>query len=124
VVDHTFSLGKTRLIGSFPGYGYYHSQDARTRRFFADLLRWAGRTQHITSSDPRIIARLQVDGQSRYVWIVNATRADVQTDLKLANRWGPVQACRVVEGDVQPTVADGAVSVMIPGRDVIILELL
>ena len=124
VVDHTFSLGKTRLIGSFPGYGYYHSQDARTWRFFADLLRWAGRTQHITSSDPRIIARLQVDGQSRYVWIVNATRADVQTDLKLANRWGPVQACRVVEGDVQPTVADGAVSVMIPGRDVIILELL
>ena len=56
MVDHRFGNGKTRLIGTFPGYGYDRAQDAPTQQFFADLLKWAGKSQHVTCSDDRIIA--------------------------------------------------------------------
>ena len=38
----------------------FNRTTAKTRAFFADLLRWAGKEQHVTSSDERIIARLHV----------------------------------------------------------------
>ena len=44
VIDHHFGSGKTRLIGTCPGYGFYEAEvDPGTREFFGDLLKWAGK---------------------------------------------------------------------------------
>jgi beta-galactosidase len=123
VVDHAFGQGRTRLIGSFPGYGYYRSQDGKTKRFFADLLKWAEKTPHITSSDLRIIARLQTDGAARFVWVVNSERKDIEAELTLSTQWGPVESCRVHAGDVRPKVKGRVIALTVPARTVAILEL-
>ena len=40
VIDHHFGSGKTRLIGTCPGYGFYEAEvDPGTREFFGDLLK-------------------------------------------------------------------------------------
>ena len=37
-VEHTFGQGRTLLIGSFPGAGYYHHHAAPTRDLFATMV--------------------------------------------------------------------------------------
>ncbi len=123
-VDNTFGKGKTRLIGTFPGYGYNRSQDSDTKRFFANLLKWADKDQHVTSSDSRIIARLHTDASSRFLWIVNSDRQDISTKLELSDRWGSYEKCRLVAGGAEPTVRNRVISVGVPARTVLVLELL
>jgi beta-galactosidase len=123
-VDNAFGKGKTRLVGSFPGYGYNRSQDSDTKRFFANLLKWAGKDQHVTSTDSRIIARLHTDGSSRYLWIVNSDREDISTKLRLSARWGSYEKCRVITGQAEPTVRNRVITTDVPARTVLVLELL
>ena len=59
VVDNVFEKGQTRLFETIPGCGYAENPSDDTKWFFADLPSWAGRTQHVTSSDGRMIARVQ-----------------------------------------------------------------
>ena len=88
VVDNVFGKGRTRLVGTFPGYGYAENPDDDTKRFFADLLPWAGETQHVTSSDSRIIVRVQANPRSTYLWAVNSQREAVQNGTGLVETLG------------------------------------
>jgi beta-galactosidase len=123
-VDNTFGKGKTRLIGTFPGYGYTHSQDEETKRFFAEILPWAGNTQNLKSSDPRIIARLHAgDSGATYLWVVNSYREDIPTDLTFSEAWGPFSQGQVFLGETHPTIDGRRIKVTVPARDGLVMEL-
>src|ERR1019366_6111315 len=68
-----FGSGKTLLIGTFPGGGYYRNHAAGTRDFFAGLLAWGGIRQQVQSSDAAVKARLHTGAGGTYVWVVNPT---------------------------------------------------
>ena len=57
-VENTFGQGKTLLIGSFTGGGYFRSHTPATREFFAGRLAWAAVPQQVQSSDPEVKVRL------------------------------------------------------------------
>ena len=123
VVDNAFGKGRTRLIGTFPGFGYAENPDDDTKRFFADLLPWAGETQHVTSSDSRIIVRVQANPRSTYLWAVNSQREAVRTEMVMSKRWGPFQECQPVWGD-KPQMNDGhRIVATVPARDALVLRL-
>lgn len=124
VVDHEFGKGQTRLVGTFPGYGFTRKADAGTRQFFGDLLEWAGKTPHVKSSDPRLLARLQKGKGTRFLWVVNSTREDRPTRLELAPRHGALSGARNLSGKTPIDVQGRSMSLEVPARDVVLLELL
>ena len=85
-VENEFGKGKTLLIGTYPGAGYYLHHSTGTRKFFAELLEWGGVSQRVTTSDPEIKARLHNGRGGKYLWILNPTRTirDVSVSLNHA----------------------------------------
>lgn len=124
IVDNTFGKGRTRLIGSFPGYGYYSSQDSETKKFFADLLNWAGKIQLVTSSNPRIVARLHTSDQSSFLWVVNSARKNVLTELRITPHRGPFKSGRICTGDTSAEVNGRTVKTNVPARQAVLIELM
>src|SRR6202050_4950566 len=82
-VESTFGKGRTLLIGSFPGGGYFRSHAPSTREFFAGLLAWAGVQQQVQSSDPEVKARIHQGTGGTYVWVVNPTRTEKNVKIAL-----------------------------------------
>lgn len=82
-VENSFGKGRTILIGSFPGGGYYRHTRPQSRTFFAGLLEWAGIRQAVVGSDPLIRARLHKGEGGNVLYVVNPTREErtVTVDL-------------------------------------------
>lgn len=125
VMDHAFGKGRTRLIGTFPGYAYQKSYDRQLRQFFADCLAWAGREAHVTTSDERIIARIQTNGDRslKFLWVINSARTDVPVKMTLAKSYQPVKRCLPVWGGGASLKEGAVIQARIPARDALVLKL-
>ncbi|MCC7368306.1 MAG: beta-galactosidase [Chloroflexi bacterium] len=119
-VEHTFGNGKTLLLGTMAGAGFFaHADDAGSARFFAGLL---GGQQAVTSSDARIKARLHAGSGGLYLWVANPTREPVSVSLSIRDSVGEFASARTLWGAA--AAVDGrAVSLTAPARDVTVLEL-
>jgi beta-galactosidase len=123
VVDNVFGRGRTRLIGTFPGYGYAKRQDKDMNRFFTDLLPWADKTQHLKNSDNRVIARIQKSDRATYLWLVNSLHEAIETEVILSRSWGPYQRARSICGEKVKLKSDRLITTSIPPRSVVIVLL-
>lgn len=128
VVDNAYGRGRTRLVGTMVGYGYYAHHDAGTRAFFADALRFAGKQPQLAVSDARIRdaripARLHAGGGHTYLWVANPLRQEVGVHVQLGASWGPFVSCRSLWGP-PAEVGERAVALMLPGREVAVIELM
>jgi len=121
-VEHAFGKGKTRLIGTMAGAGYTSHPGDRSPAFFADVLRWAGKSPHVTSSEPRVKARLHDGPGGTYLWVANPVRQPLPVRLQINEAWGPFTSCRSLWG-VQAMVEDRAVTLTAGARDVTVLAL-
>ncbi len=134
VVDHTYGKGRTRLIGTMVGYGH-QTHAARTGQvrnapyapggspaLFAGLLAWAGKSQHITSSDPFIKARLHDGEGGTYIWVANPTRCARPVRLTLGPQWGPFASGEALWG-AAASVEERTVTLTAPARDVTVIAL-
>jgi beta-galactosidase len=128
-VDNSYGKGKTRLIGTMPGYGYsvhggdkgnYNPPNKAETSFFEGVLKFAGRAPHVRVSDPRLVARLQEGSGGTYLWIAHPRRQVLPAQVELSG--GKYRGAEMVLG---PAAAwkDGRLSVNVPARYVIIYEL-
>ncbi len=126
VIDNSYGLGKTRLIGTSPGYGYYNygkaAEDISTRAFFSGLLSWAGIPQHVKSGDPRIAARIHEGDGYHVLWIINSDLEDITTELELSDRWGNYKKAGIVENHGSITHDGKKLKVSLPAKDVAIIK--
>ncbi|CAA9296320.1 MAG: GH42 [uncultured Chloroflexi bacterium] len=136
-VEHTFGEGSTLLFGTFPGYGHFHTPTESSRHFFAMLLEWAGVRQHVrVLSTPEdrsgrwrgATARLHapLPGQpdtGSYLWVTNPGHDAANLQLRLADRWKPAGAVRMLWGEDPPRVAGNTIEVVVRGRDAAVIRL-
>jgi beta-galactosidase len=119
-VEHTFGKGKTLLIGTFPGGGYYLRHSTGSKAFFAGLVKWAGISPRLQSSNPAVQARLHSGAGGNYLWITNPTRAEakvtVTSDLTF-------RTAEDVWESKSASVDGHRVTVSIPARDAAVLAL-
>ena len=122
-VEHQFGQGRTLLVGTFPGYGHWRHPKHGGREYFAWLLRWAGKTQHVGVSDPRITARLQEGPPGRSLWLTNPTSACIPVHVTLASERGGVANAEALWGDSPVAVAEHAIDLTVGARDAAVLKL-
>ncbi len=142
VVDNSYGQGRTRLIGTFPGYGFYQytanqgaGADEDSRKFFAELLAWAGMRQAVRSSDLEVTARLHTvltpstskrpedtGGSKTFLWVTNPKRNASTVELELSEAYGPFSGGVPYWGNA-PQVSGRRVMVTVGGKDAAVIEL-
>jgi beta-galactosidase len=123
VVDHQYGQGRTRLIGTFPGYGHFHRPSTDSRAFFADLAHWAGIKPHASVDAPGVVARLHASPTSTFLWVLNHCREASRVSVDLGEPWGPFREARARWGDDASSLDERRVSVQVDARDAVILEM-
>jgi len=121
-VDHRHGKGRTRLIGTMPGWGHAAHAGSANARFFSDCLAFAGRQPSVASSDTRIKARLHQGVGGTYLWVANPTRRELPVRLELAGTWGPFSASHSLWGP-GASVRAQTVELAAPARDVCVISL-
>ena len=122
-VENQFGKGKTLLIGTFPGAGYYRHHSAETRKFFAGLLEWGNVTQGVSSSDPEVKARLHEGPGGKYLWVVNPTRTSREVTIQLTAAEAGLVAGKDLWGGKPVTLKENAVKLTVDDRDAAVIPL-
>lgn len=125
-VDHEFGAGRTRLIGTMPGTGYSTHSGRGTLQFFRESMAWAGVQPRVRVSAPTVFARLHRSKTNAFLWLLNPSTQDVQTDVALN---GPEQlpdSPQVRWGAKDSTIRLTAKTarVLVKARDAVVLHLL
>ncbi len=127
VVDHSYGNGKTRLIGTFPGYGYWKRPGTDARQFFAGLLPWAGKQPHLRikgeDGATSAVARLHAGETGAFLWVVNHDHAPQTVEVEVGEGWGPFDGADLRWGAHPPQVGGRRVRVAVEGRDAAVMRL-
>ncbi len=126
VADHRFGKGKTRLIGTFPSYGHYHTPGPNSKRFFADVLAWGGVDQLAKVDKEHVIARIHKNEDDHYLWIINHTQDALEVSLELSTGLGPFTGGQLSWGGDESTlqVNGNRIKTKVDGHDATVLKLL
>jgi beta-galactosidase len=120
-VENTLGRGRTLLIGTFPGGGYFRNHAPATREFFAGLLEWAGVQPQVASSDPAVKARLHRGAGGTYLWVVNPTRTARNVTITLPAAFQ--RATELWQESGRPAVADRVVTAAVEDRNAAVIRL-
>jgi beta-galactosidase len=124
VVDNCYGRGRTRLIGTFPGMGQWSHPDNGNQAFFADILKWAGKTQQVSCSDPRVTVRLHSGEGGTYIWATNPTYKRLKVHVRLSKEWGPFERSALHWGVSEPEAHGRLIVLTVDARDAVGARLL
>jgi beta-galactosidase len=120
-VENEFGQGRTLLMGSFPGAGYYLHHDAATRELFAGFLKMAGVTPQIAVDEVTVQARLHQGEGGTHLWVTNPTRTEKKVSVTLAA--GEFRSAEDVWGGVAIAQNGRQFAMTVPARDAVVAML-
>lgn len=118
-VENRAGSGKTLLIGSFPGAGYYKHHGKETKDLFAGFLDWAGIGQRVKVSNPAVQARLHEGGQT-FLWATNATSGEQTVTVTVDAAFS---VAKDIWSDRKISVDGRNLSFALPGKDAAVIAL-
>ncbi len=122
-VENEFGKGKTLLIGTFPGAGYYLHHSPESRKFFAGLLQWGNVSQRVSSSDPEVKVRVHDGAGGKYLWVVNPTRTSREVTIGLGTADAGSRIGNDLWGGKSGILNGNTVKVTVDDRDVAVIPL-
>ncbi|MGH9631643.1 MAG: beta-galactosidase [Bryobacteraceae bacterium] len=122
-IENRYGKGKTLLIGTFPGAGYYLHHSPEGRAFHAGLLEWAGVRQQLISSNPDVKVRLHTGAGGTYLWVVNPTRIPQTVTVALDKKFGTFRSAHDLWQEKTQSVGDGGITVTVQDRDAGVIRL-
>jgi beta-galactosidase len=121
-VEHRSGKGRTLLIGTFPGAGYYLHHSPEARAAFAGMPAMAGVMPNVRTDNPNVQARLHTGAGGTYLWVTNPTRSRAAVRATLADKFRFEKAEDVWGGREIP-VEGRQVKVALPARDGAVIAL-
>jgi beta-galactosidase len=121
-VENRRGAGRTLLIGTFPGGGYYRHHSAESRAFFSELLKLAGVEPRLETNNARTQARLHAGPGGTYLWVTNPEREDAAVTVTVRDAPEFHDAVDVWAGR-GVKVEGRMVSLKVPARDGAVIQL-
>ena len=122
-VENKFGKGRTLLMGSFPGAGYYLHHAPATRESFAALLAMANVAPAVQINDTKVQARLHQGAGGAYLWVTNPTREERAVSVSIASSAGTYASGEDMWSDNKVSVDGGKITVRVPARDGAVIAL-
>jgi beta-galactosidase len=122
-VAHRFGKGRTFLIGSFLGGGYYLHHGPETKDLFAKFLKIAEIEQRLRTDNGNVQARLHKGPGGIYLWVTNPTWDNQPVVVSLGSGVDKFQSAEDLWGKRHATIAAQKLDVTVPARDAVVLEL-
>jgi len=121
-VENSYGKGRTLLIGTFPGAGYYSHPSPDGQAFFASLLDWAQVSPKLRCSDNVAKVRLHENAGGTYLWVLNPGRTPRRVDITLPSRQELNEGVDVWNN--QPiTIRSQSLSLTVGDRDAAVIRL-
>lgn len=122
-VENAAGNGRTLLIGTFPGAGYYLHHAEPTRKLFSQCLQMAGVAQRVTVDSRTVQARLHTSDSSRILWLTNPAREPMKVSVTLTDLDPPFHSAEDLWAGA-PILASGrTLTVTVPPRDAVVARL-
>lgn len=122
-VEHTMGSGRTLLMGSFPGSGYYLHHGEETRKLFGGFLTMAGVTPRVSVDDNAVQARVHQGVGVTNLWITNPTSKARPVTVSLNEGLGRFSAAEDKWGQVPVKLVGQQVAVTVGARDAAVIAL-
>ncbi|WP_165452388.1 beta-galactosidase [Paenibacillus thalictri] len=122
-VDHTYGQGRTRLIGSMPGYAYKKRPSDESRKWFASLLSFAGKTQVVRVDQPGVVARLCEGEDGYYLWTINTDKQERTVNIALDGPSAGFRQAKAIYGNPVTDSHERTLTATVSGRDAVIIKL-
>jgi beta-galactosidase len=122
-VENKVGNGRTLLMGSFPGSGYYLHHGKETRTLFASFLKMAGITPRVNVDDNEVQARVHQGAGGTYLWVTNPTMTTRPITVSLNPGLGKFSAGEDKWGQLGITLSGQQVTVNVPARDAAVIAL-
>jgi beta-galactosidase len=122
-VEHQTGSGRTLLIGSFPGAGYYLHHGAETKAMFAGFLKMARVTPQVSIDDNAVQARLHQGQGGTYLWVTNPTTSARTVKVSFEPGVGKFGRAEDLWGKLAIKLEDQQVAVNLPPKDAAVIAL-
>lgn len=116
-VENQHGKGRTLLIGTFPGAGYYLHHSPEAKVFFAELLKLANVQPGLQTDNSKTQARMHTGAGGNYLWLTNPTRATQTTTVTISKDGPNFQSASDVWGKEQPNVDGHKIRITVGARD-------
>ena len=123
-VKNQFGKGRVFLLGACPSIYYLDYENEENRKFFAQILSFGNKLALLSSSNSGVIARMQVKGKKRYLWILNTNKSEKSVVIRLSQtskKFIPGPSLR--DGIIRP-LNGYEVQAIVPAQDAVIFEML
>jgi beta-galactosidase len=121
-VENSFGQGKTLLMGSFPGAGYFAHHGPATKELFAGFLKMANLTPQVALDDHSVQARLHRSAAATILWVTNPTRVAKAVTVTLADS-GEFKSGEDLWAGARVTCSGRQVAMTVGGRDAVVVRL-
>ncbi len=122
-VENRHGKGRTLLIGTFPGAGYYLHHSPESKAFFVDLLKLANVTPRLQNANTAVQARLHEGPGGNYLWITNPTRSAATTTVSIDESGLQFQNATDMWANRQLSVSGKTITITLPPRDGAVIAL-
>lgn len=119
-----YGKGKTLIIGTYPSASYFDTSDKNNKKFFSDILRFAGVTQKIKTDNAQIIIRMQKSESSTYIWALNTSSSEQQATITISDEKPYSNVSKIYWGNSPIENEDTNVfKLNIPAKDAAVFEI-
>ena len=122
-VENQHGRGRTLLVGTFPGAGYYLHHSPESKLFFAELLKFASVQPQIQSDNAAVQRRLHEGPGGNYLWLTNPTRSAATTTVTIGEGGPQFHNAIDVWANRELSVNGQRITVTLPPRDGAVIAL-
>src|SRR6185437_5799984 len=122
-VENRHGKGRTLLIGTFPGAGYYLHHSPESKAFFVELLKFANVTPRLENANTAVQCRLHEGPGGNYLWITNPTRSEATTTVSIGATGPQFQSATDLWENHRVAINGRSITITLPGRDGAVIAL-
>ena len=122
-VENRVGNGRTLLIGTFPGAGYFLHHSPATKNLFSEFLNMAGIRPAVTVNNHGVQARLHQGGGGAYLWVTNPTRESQTVTIEISQERGTYTSGKDLWENQNVALDGHKLSLTIPERNAAVVAL-